>query len=128
MLYSPSFYSREIVCLYPQTKMYTDSHTHPYLKAFSDDRDEMVKRAMEAGVSRMFLPNIDSATIGPMYRMAEDHAGVCFPMMGLHPTSVKEDYEQELENIRSHLDRSGIIGIGETGMDLYWDKTFVREQ
>ena len=108
--------------------MYTDSHTHLYLDAFSDDRSEMVQRAVDTGVTRMFLPNIDSTTTGPMFAMAGDYPGICFPMMGLHPTSVKDNYLEELGRIEQQLDQPGIIGIGETGMDLYWDKTFVREQ
>ncbi len=108
--------------------MYTDSHSHLYLDAFSDDRDAMVRRALDAGVSRMFLPNIDSTTIKPMFRMRDQYPGSCFPMMGLHPTSVKQNYQEELRTIEKHLDPREIIAIGETGIDLYWDKTFLREQ
>lgn len=108
--------------------MYIDSHTHLYLDAFSDDRDAMVKRALDAGITRMFLPNIDSSTTEHMFLMARDYPGQCFPMMGLHPTSVKENYEEELTAIKKQLDRPGVVAIGETGIDLYWDKTFIREQ
>lgn len=108
--------------------MYTDSHTHLYLKAFSGDRDDMVKRALKAGVTRIFLPNIDSTTTRAMFSLAGQYPGVCFPMMGLHPTSVKENFREELATIEKLLDRPGIIAIGETGIDLYWDKTFIREQ
>jgi TatD DNase family protein len=115
--------------LYPQIKpLYTDSHTHLYLDAFSDDRDDMVQRALEAGVTKIFLPNIDSSTTQAMFSLSGQYPGVCFPMMGLHPTSVKANYREELETIESFLDRPGIIAIGETGIDLYWDKTFIREQ
>ncbi len=110
------------------TIIYTDSHTHLYLDAFSDDRDEMVKRSVEAGVTRMFLPNIDSSTMDAMFSMADRYPDTCYPMMGLHPTSVKENYREELAIIEKQLDRPGIIAIGETGIDLYWDKTFAREQ
>ncbi len=108
--------------------MYTDSHTHLYLEAFSDDRKEMVRRALNAGVTRMLLPNIDSQTIEEMYALADLFPGSCYPMMGLHPTSVKENYQEELRIIESHLNRPGIVAIGETGIDLYWDKTFIQEQ
>jgi len=108
--------------------MYTDSHTHLYLDAFSADSDEMVKRAVDAGVSRMFLPNIDNASIGPMFRLSDQYPGTCFPMMGFHPTSVKENYREEVRSIEKHLDDKNIIAIGETGIDLYWDKTYLREQ
>lgn len=108
--------------------MYTDSHTHLYLKAFSDDREDMVKRAVDAGVMHMFLPNIDSSTTGDMFSLVDKFPIHCFPMMGLHPTSVKENYREELKSIETYLDREGIIAVGETGIDLYWDKTFIREQ
>ncbi|MFO7669565.1 MAG: TatD family hydrolase [Bacteroidales bacterium] len=108
--------------------MYTDSHTHLYLDAFSEDRDHMVRRAVEAGVTRMLLPNIDSSTAGAVFAMAMDYPGQCFPMMGLHPTSVKGNYLEELATIEKLLDHPGIVAIGETGIDLYWDKTHIREQ
>jgi len=108
--------------------MYIDSHTHLYLDAFSDDRDAMVKRALDAGVSKMFLPNIDSSTTEAMFAMGRDYPGQCFPMMGLHPTSVKENYVEELAAIKKQLDRPGIVAIGETGIDLYWDRSFIGEQ
>jgi TatD DNase family protein len=108
--------------------MYTDSHTHLYLDAFLDDRDAMVKRALDAGVKMMLLPNIDSSTSEAMFNMAQEYPGVCLPMMGLHPTSVKENYQEELVAIEKQLDRPGIVAIGETGIDLYWDKTFIKEQ
>ncbi|MCP4314119.1 MAG: TatD family hydrolase [Bacteroidetes bacterium] len=108
--------------------MYTDSHTHLYLEAFSDDRDDMVKRALDAGITKMLLPNIDSSTTEAMFNMAGDYPGICLPMMGLHPTSVKENYREELAAIEEQLNRPGVVAIGETGIDLYWDKTFIREQ
>jgi len=117
-----------IVCLYPLRKMYTDSHTHIYLDAFSEDRDKMVNRALKAGVTRMFLPNIDSNSTGAMLNLAEDYPGTCFPMMGLHPTSVKKNFREELERIEEQLGQQEIIAIGETGIDLYWDKTHLGEQ
>ena len=115
------------VCI-PETGMYTDSHTHLYLDAFSADRERMVQRALDAGITRMFLPNIDSTTAAPMFRLMEDFPGHCFPMMGLHPTSVKENYREELARIKEQLARPGITAIGETGIDLYWDRTFAAEQ
>jgi len=108
--------------------MYVDSHTHLYLDAFKDDREEMIKKAIAAGVNRMFLPNIDSSTIRALLRLADLFPSHCFPMMGLHPTSVKEDYLDELNAIERQLDDKRIIAIGETGIDLYWDTTFITEQ
>jgi TatD DNase family protein len=106
----------------------TDSHTHLYLDAFKDDREQMIQRAVNAGVSRMLLPNIDSSSVGPMFSLVEQFPDRCFPMMGLHPTSVKEDYLKELATVEKQLSRKDIIAIGECGIDLYWDRTFLREQ
>jgi len=108
--------------------MYTDSHTHIYLDAFEDDRDQMIQRAIDSGVSRMLLPNIDSSSVGPLLALTERFPDHCFPMMGLHPTSVKENYQEELKRIEEALGRKDFIAIGETGIDLYWDKTFLKEQ
>ncbi len=108
--------------------MFIDSHTHLYLDAFKDDREQMIRRAINAGVSHMLLPNIDSASMEPMFSLVEQFPDHCFPMMGLHPTSVKENFREELAAIQNHLKREDIIAIGETGIDLYWDKTFLKEQ
>jgi TatD DNase family protein len=108
--------------------MYTDSHTHLYLEAFEDDRDQMIQRAIDSGVTRMLLPNIDSSSIGPLFALTERFPDHCFPMMGLHPTSVKENYQEELKRIEEALGHKEFIAIGETGIDLYWDKTFLKEQ
>lgn len=108
--------------------MYTDSHTHLYHFAFEDDRDQMIQRAIDSGVIRMLLPNIDSSSIGPLFALAERFPDHCFPMMGLHPTSVKENYKEELKRIEEALGHKDFIAIGETGIDLYWDKTFLKEQ
>jgi len=108
--------------------MFTDSHTHLYLNAFDEDRDQMIQRAIDAGVTRMLLPNIDSSSISPLFSLAERFPDHCLPMMGLHPTSVKENYKEELGRIEEALRGKDIIAIGETGIDLYWDKTFLKEQ
>jgi TatD DNase family protein len=108
--------------------MYTDSHTHLYLDAFSGDREEMVRRAIRAGVTRMLLPNINSTTLRAVLSMAENYPGHCYPMTGLHPTSVKDDYLEELGKLEKELDNPRIVGIGETGIDLYRDKSHFREQ
>jgi len=108
--------------------MYTDSHTHLYLDAFNDDRNSMIQRVIEAGVTRMFLPNIDSNTVEAMFRLADQFPSHCFPMMALHPTSVKEDYRDQLAIIEQHLGDERVIAIGESGIDLYWDTTFIKQQ
>jgi TatD DNase family protein len=107
---------------------YIDSHTHLYLDAFNEDRDLMIQRAIEAGVTRFLLPNIDSSSIGPMYSLTHSYPGHCLPMMGLHPTSVKKDPLEELKVIESHLEDEQIVAIGETGMDLYWDRSHLKQQ
>lgn len=108
--------------------MFIDTHTHLFVDAFDKDRKEVVQKSIDAGVERMLLPNIDIDTIDAMNQMAKEFPEHCFPMMGLHPGSVKEDWEERLEIIRKHLFEGRYIAVGEIGMDLYWDKTFVNEQ
>ncbi len=105
-----------------------DTHTHLYLEQFDADRDDVIKSAIEAGVKYMFLPNIDSGSIKDMLKMEEDYPDHCFPMIGLHPTSVKENYKEELAVMYSWLEKKSFCAIGEIGIDLYWDKTFFEEQ
>lgn len=108
--------------------MYFDTHTHLYSEEFNDDRSAMIERALNAGVSRFYLPNVDSESIEGMLMLEQQYPGVCFPMMGLHPCSVKENYHEELEIVKSWLVKKTFCAIGEIGMDLYWDKTFVTQQ
>ena len=108
--------------------MFIDSHTHLYLDAFREDRKSMIQRALDAGVSRMLLPNIDSSTTEALFSLSESYPSQCLPMMGLHPTSVKENYLEELRHIEGQLEREGIIAIGETGIDLYWDQSYLKQQ
>lgn len=108
--------------------MFTDSHTHLYLDAFKADRSQMIQRALDAGVEMMLLPNIDSTSMEALFSLAEQYPAHCLPMMGLHPTSVKENYPEELALAEKALQREGIIAIGETGMDLYWDTGYLKEQ
>jgi TatD DNase family protein len=105
-----------------------DSHAHLYLDAFGDDRKETVERAIAAGVDGMFLPNIDKDSILPMMELAKAFPHHCFPMIGLHPTSVGEDYRVQLEVVEDWLTKEQFCAIGEMGIDLYWDKTHLREQ
>lgn len=107
---------------------FTDTHTHLYLSAFRDDLDQVVSRSIELGVTRMFLPNLDSNSVSEMLSVCNRYRGNCYPMIGLHPTSVKENYSEELERIKTHLGDSQFIAIGEIGIDLYWDKTYLKEQ
>jgi TatD DNase family protein len=108
--------------------MLVDSHTHLYLEQFDDDRNEVIERAIRDGVNKMFLPNIDSGTIEALLDLCGRYPDNCYPMAGLHPTSVKDNYREELGKVKSLLDRGGYIAVGEVGIDLYWDKTYLREQ
>ena len=105
-----------------------DTHTHIYDEQFDGDRDTVIARAVDCGVGRMLLPNIDVQTVQPMLNICRLYPCRCFPMLGLHPTSVDEDFEQQLEIIGSYLDHTNIVAIGETGMDLYWDKQYLGQQ
>ena len=107
---------------------FIDSHTHLYLEAFDNDRDAVIERAIQEGVNKMILPNIDSKTIEPMMELASRFPGHCFPAIGLHPTSVDQDFSQELDVIGNSLKDNRYIAIGETGIDLYWDKSHLEEQ
>lgn len=107
---------------------FVDTHTHLFSPAFDEDRTEIVQRAIKAGVETMLLPNIDVESIEPMYNLCAQFPQNCFPMMGLHPGSVDEKWEENLEIIRTNLFERKNCAVGEIGMDLYWDKTFVNEQ
>jgi TatD DNase family protein len=108
--------------------MYIDTHNHLFLPEFDVDRDEAIKRAISSGVLKMFLPNVDSCTIGPLIDIAGSYPENLYPMMGLHPTSVKENYREELRVVEEWLVKKKFYAIGETGIDLYWDKSHLKEQ
>ena len=101
---------------------YIDSHTHLFSSQFDNDRHQVVQKAIEQGVEKMLLPNINSKTLEAMHQLCQDFPQHCFPMIGLHPCDVKNDYEEELKIIKSHLDKGKYVAIGEIGIDLYWDK------
>lgn len=107
---------------------YTDTHCHLYLPEFDDDREAVVLRALESGVGRLFLPNVDSITAPLLMETTHRWPSTCFPMMGLHPTSVGPDFEKELARVEEWLNTERFYGIGETGIDLYWDKTHLEQQ
>jgi TatD DNase family protein len=106
----------------------TDTHTHLYSSQFQEDRNEMMQRAIEAGVSRLFVPSIDSTYTQKMYDVEAQFPDHVFLMMGLHPTYVKENYLEELAFVETELERRKFYAIGEIGMDLFWDKTFLNQQ
>ena len=101
----------------------TDTHTHLYSDAFDTDRSEMIQRAIEAGVTRFFIPAIDSAYTESMLQLEKDFPDHMFLMMGLHPTSVKDNYKEELAHVEAQLASRSFFAIGEIGIDLYWDKS-----
>ncbi len=111
---------------------FIDTHCHLYDEAFDADRDEALQRALDAGVTTMLLPAIDSQSHAKQEQLASQHPQYFRQMMGLHPTSVKEDFEQELERVHSslvtHHSSPKYVAVGEIGMDLYWDRTFEVQQ
>jgi len=108
--------------------MITDTHTHLYSEQFDEDRAEMIQRAKEAGVTRFFIPAIDSSHTDSMFDLENNFKDDVFLMMGLHPTSVKENYKDELAHVKKWISQRDFIAIGEIGIDLYWDKTFLPQQ
>jgi len=113
-----------------ETMYLIDTHTHLFAEQFTKDRDEMVKRAIDSGVEKMLLPNIDSSTTVAMNRLHNAFPNNCYPMMGIHPSSIKENYKEEIAHAQFELLESDnkYWGIGETGLDYYWDTTFVKAQ
>ena len=108
--------------------IFTDTHTHLYLEQFDKDRKQVIADAIGEGVKYMLLPNIDSFSINGMMKVCDAFPENCFPMIGLHPTSVDSNYKEELEIVENKLSDKNFIAIGEIGIDLYWDKTYKREQ
>jgi TatD DNase family protein len=106
----------------------TDTHTHLYSEQFNDDRKDVIQRALDAGVSRFFIPAIDSTYLDSMLQLEKDFPENTFLMMGLHPTHVKENVEEELAFVKNWLDKRTFYAVGEIGIDLYWDKTFLKQQ
>jgi TatD DNase family protein len=107
---------------------WTDTHAHIYSEEFRPDRQDMLTRAAEAGVGKIFMPNVDHASIDGMLEMESRNPDTCFAMMGLHPCSVKKEFEKELYLIEQWLGKRKFRAIGEIGTDLYWDKTFWEQQ
>ncbi|EGK02613.1 TatD family hydrolase [Dysgonomonas gadei] len=105
-----------------------DTHSHIYSEEFDNDIEEVILRAKQAGVETILLPNIDVDSIGRLHNIAGKYTDYCIPMMGLHPTSVGEDWLSQLEIIKQQFSKRSYIAIGEIGLDLYWDKTYEKEQ
>ena len=108
--------------------MLTDTHTHLYSEEFSEDRDVMIQRALSVGVKRFFVPAIDSSYVLSMYELEKNYPEHVFLMCGLHPTYTKANYKEELALVEKQLEERKFVAIGEIGIDLYWDKTFLKEQ
>jgi TatD DNase family protein len=108
--------------------MFIDTHTHLYSEEFNEDRTAIINKAISNSVTKLYLPNIDSNSIDGMLQLEKEFPDNCFAMMGLHPCSVKENYLEELIIVKKWLDKRKFIAIGEIGIDLYWDKTFITEQ
>jgi TatD DNase family protein len=105
-----------------------DTHTHLYASEFDADRRALIEKALANGICEFYLPNIDSGSIAPMLELEQQFPEHCFPMMGLHPCSVGENYEAELQTVRTWLEKREFSAIGEIGIDLYWDKSFFEAQ
>ena len=105
-----------------------DTHTHIYLPEFDSDRDQAVERAVQNCVIRLLMPNIDVGSVSKMLSVETRYPGICLPMIGLHPTSVKDDYQQQLDRLTEFTASHKFYGIGEIGIDLYWDMTYINEQ
>ena len=105
-----------------------DTHSHIYSEEFDADRDEVIQRAKEAGVTKIVLPNVDAQSLPRMLELEAQYPDYCYAAVGLHPESVKENYQIELDIIREELERRKYLAVGEIGIDLYWDKTYQTEQ
>jgi TatD DNase family protein len=108
--------------------MFIDTHAHLYLDQFKNDLAQVINDAKNRNVLKIFLPNIDRSTVSDMLELSKSYPDICYPMIGLHPCNVKQDYMDELEFIESELSRNRYYGIGETGIDLYWDQQYREEQ
>ena len=106
-----------------------DTHSHLFVEEFAEDLPEVIARAQQAGVTHVFMPNIDDTTVDDMLRVCAAYPGYCFPMLGFHPTSVDGDVMHKVHRMKEKLvEGHPYVAIGEVGLDLYWDKTWLKEQ
>lgn len=105
-----------------------DTHTHIYLQEFDADRDEVINRSVQNGVVKLLMPNIDIDSVSQMLAVENRYPGICYPIIGLHPTSVKEDFESQLDKLENLAADNKFYAIGEIGIDLYWDTSHLNEQ
>jgi TatD DNase family protein len=108
--------------------IFTDTHTHLFSGEFRPDLDILMDAAITAGIQRFFMPNIDKRSVEAMFDVENRYPGKCFSMMGLHPCSVKDDWKEEIELVSHWLSKRKFAAVGEMGIDLYWDKTFIEQQ
>ncbi|MBO5951473.1 MAG: TatD family hydrolase, partial [Bacteroidaceae bacterium] len=110
-------------------KKIIDTHTHIYVEEFNEDLADVIERARSVGIYKLFLPNINTESVSAMLSVCNSYPDLCFPMMGLHPTDLEDDYKLQLSALKELLDNdrkksdNRFVGIGETGLDLYWDDT-----
>ena len=107
---------------------YIETHAHIYSTKFDSDRDQIIQDIRDAGIERVYMPNVDVETIAAMLECEEKYPGLCIPMMGLHPCDVKEDFREQLTIMEDWLNKRQFAAVGEIGLDLYWDKTFFEQQ
>lgn len=105
-----------------------DTHDHIYLEDFDPEQDKLIKEAQDSGIDTLLLPNVDLETIARMHDLCDRYPGFAYPMMGFHPTSVTADYAEKLKTVESWLGKRSYCGIGEIGIDLFWDKTYRQQQ
>ncbi len=108
--------------------MLIDTHSHIYSEDFVNDIDEVIQRAYDNDIKKIVMPNIDSGSVKRLFDLSESYPHLCFPLLGLHPTSVSEDYNEELQAVEYWMDKRNFYGIGEIGIDLYWDRTYLKQQ
>jgi len=115
--------------LYKKTAMYfIDTHIHLYDSEFDPDLELIINNAISKKITKFILPNLDSKTIDKMHHITHFYPEICYSALGLHPTSVNENYKTELNLIEQHIAQTNCVAIGEIGIDLYWDKTFYNQQ
>lgn len=114
------------MAIFPVT--FIDTHTHLFLPEFNNDHSRVIADAVERGIIKMLLPNVDDTTMDSMLSLADEYSAHCLPMIGLHPTSVDESFRKKLDLVREKLATREFWGIGETGIDLYWNKTYLAQQ
>lgn len=107
---------------------YIETHAHIYSSKFDSDRDQVIQDIKDAGIERVYMPNVDVETIAAMLDCEEKYPGLCIPMMGLHPCDVKDDFHEQLSIMEDWLNKRPFAAVGEIGLDLYWDKTFLSNK